>query len=147
MSEYQELLQRLTKLEDEFNHYRQEKAMCFANVQTMSQAVSRLDHTVYGNGKEGLTTIIARTDERLASVVECMNGLPDVFQQKLDAAIEAARLKAEAEEPKEEAKQPSGADKAVKWFRDKILPYFVTGLLIVVLQAMWEMIKARANAP
>jgi hypothetical protein len=141
MSDYQELLQRLTKLEDEFNKYRAEKAMCFANVQTMAQAVSRLDHTVYGNGKEGLTTIIARTDERLASVVECMNGLPDVFQEKLDTAIETARLKTEP--PKEEPKQLSSADRAVKWLSDKILPYFVTGVLIVVLQAVWELIKVR----
>jgi hypothetical protein len=143
MSDYQELLQRITKLEDEFNKYRAEKAMCFANVQTMAQAVSRLDHTVYGNGKEGLTTIIARTDERLASVVDCMNGLPDVFQEKIDNTIEKLKV----EQPTEEMKEPSGADKAVKWFSDKILPYFVTGILIVVLQAIWELMKARVTTP
>jgi hypothetical protein len=141
--EYQELIQRLTKLEDEFNKYRQEKAMCFANVQSMSQVVSRLDRTVYGNGKEGLTTIIARTDERLASVVDCINGLPDVFQEKIDSAI--ASLKIEPSE--EEGKKLSSADKFVEWFNDRILPYFVTGLLIVVLQAVWDLIKIKIATP
>jgi hypothetical protein len=140
-SDYQELVQRLAKLEDEFNKYRQEKAICFANVQNMSQAVNRLDRTVYGNGKEGLTTIIARTDERLASLTECVNGLPDVFQQKLDDTIEKIRV----EKPQEH--ELSGADKAVKWFSDRILPYFVTGILILVLQAVWELIKVRAITP
>ena len=141
MTDYQELLQRISKLEDAFNAHCQEKAMCSAQVQTLCNVVSRLEHTVYGNGKEGLTTIIARTDERLASVVECMNGLPDVFQEKIDNAIQ--QMKAEA--PKEEPL--SGADKFVKWFSDKILPYFVIGLFVVVLQAVWEMIKIRVATP
>jgi hypothetical protein len=143
MSDYQELMQRLAKLEDAFNSHCQDKAMCSAHVQTLSAVVTRLEHTVYGNGKEGLTTIIARTDERLASVVECMNGLPDVFQEKIDDAIEKLKI----EQPSEETKEPSGADRAVKWFSDRILPYFVTGILIVVLQAVWELIKLRLVTP
>jgi hypothetical protein len=143
MTEYQELMQRLAKLEDAFNAHCQDKAMCSAHVGTLAAVVNRIEHTVYGNGKEGLTTIIARTDERLASVVDCMNGLPDVFQEKIDNAIEKLKI----EQPTEEVKQPSGADRAVKWFSDKILPYFVTGLLIIVLQAVWETIKVRAHTP
>jgi hypothetical protein len=143
MTDYQEVMQRLAKLEDAFNTHCQDKAMCSAHVQTLSAVVTRLEHTVYGNGKEGLTTIIARTDERLASVVDCMNGLPDVFQEKIDNAVEKLKV----EQPTEEVKKPSGADKAAKWFSDKILPYFVTGLLIVVLQAVWELIKLKVATP
>jgi hypothetical protein len=49
--------------------------------------------------------------------------------------------------PKGEEKEPSSADKAVKWFTDKILPYFVTGFFIILLQAAWELVKIKLKAP
>ena len=146
MTEINELGERLQKLEDAFNKHLQDRAMCYAHVQQLAEVVNRLDHTVYGNGKEGLTTITARMDERLASVQECLTGLPDA----IDAAIERAVLKereARAEEREKEAEKPSSADKSVKWFSDKVLPYFVTGAFIILLQAIWELVKIKLSAP
>ena len=41
----------------------------------------------------------------------------------------------------------SSAEKAWIWFRDKVLPYFATGLSIVILQAVWEYFKTQVNSP
>src|SRR5512134_2640629 len=129
MTDINELAQRLEKLEDAFNKHCQEKALCSANVSTMLAGFERLNHTVYGNGKEGLTTITARMDERLASVQECLTGLPKMVDRSIDDAV----TKATAAKPEE--KKLSPADNALKWFTDKILPSFVTGLFIIMLQA------------
>ena len=145
MTDINELAERIEKLEDQFNQHCQEKAICSAHVHTLAQMMTRLDHTVYGNGKEGLTTITARMDERLASVVECLNGLPEMMDKSIDQAVEAAVAKLKAEKPEE--KKLSPADNTVKWFTERILPYFVTGLFIIILQALWEMAKVKLNTP
>jgi hypothetical protein len=144
MTDIKELTDRQTKLEDAFNSQCQEKAMCSAHVQTMSSVVTRLEHTVYGNGKEGLTTIAARTDEKLAGVIESVEKLPETIKQDIDEAIEKVLLKVD---PPKEEKELSSTDKATRWFTDRILPYFVTGLFIIILQALWEMAKVKLNAP
>jgi hypothetical protein len=143
MSDIQEALKRIQKLEDDLNQHLRDGAVRSALIENLSHVVTRLDHTVYGNGKEGLTTIIARTDERLAGVIESVNGLPETIKHDIDDAIEKALLKMEAKEEK----KPSPANYTWKWFADRILPYFVTGLLVVVLQAIWELLKIKLKTP
>ena len=145
MTELKELAERIQRLEDAFNAHCQEKAICSAHVQTMAEVVTRLDHAVFGNGKEGLNTVTARMDERLASVQECLSGLPETMDKAINDAVEAAIAKLKAEKPEE--KKFSPADNTVKWFTERILPYFVTGLFIIILQALWEMAKVKLNAP
>ena len=144
MTDYQSLAQQLAKLEERLSIHLQEGAVRHALIQNLSQNVSRLDHTVYGNGKEGLVTIMARTDERLESVIECLDGLPEAMQARIDHAIEKGLRR--AEEPRPE-KELSSADKFARWFSDRILPYFATGILIILLQAVWELAKIKLNTP
>ena len=117
--------------------------MCSAHVQTMSSVVTRLEHTVYGNGKEGLITIAARTDEKLTGVIESMNELPETLKEQIEGALAGALVQMEAK--REEKK--SAPDTAWQWFTDKILPYFVTGVVVIVLQALWELAKIRFATP
>ena len=144
MADINELLERLQRLEDAFNAHCQEKAVCSAHVQTLAQMVTHLDHIVRGNGKEGLTTITARMDERLESVQECLSDLPGIMDKTIDTAVTAAISQLKME--KVEEKKP-GQDSAVKWLTNNVLPYFVTGLFIIILQALWELAKIKLNAP
>ena len=41
----------------------------------------------------------------------------------------------------------SQADKTWTWFRDRVLPYFMTAALIIIAQAVWEYIKVQSNIP
>jgi hypothetical protein len=144
MTDIQEALKRIQKLEDDLNQHLRGGAVRSALIENLSHTVTRLDHTVYGNGKEGLTTIIARTDERLTGMIESVNGLPETIKHDIDEAIEKVLLKVE---PAKEEKKHSTADNAWKWFSDRILPYFATGLLIIVLQAVWDLLKQKLNTP
>jgi hypothetical protein len=142
MADINELVQRLEKLEDMFNQHLQEGATRNAHIQALTSGVERLNHTVYGNGKEGLTTTTARIDERLLAVTESVNELPEVIRQQIESAL--ARVKPEE---KKEEKKLSPADKAVAWLSDRVLPYFITGLFIIILQALWELAKVRLATP
>jgi hypothetical protein len=145
MADINELAQRLEKLEDMFTQHLQEGATRNAHIQALTSGVERLNHTVYGNGKEGLTTTTARIDERLIAVTESVNELPEQIREQIDLALNAALPKVKPEEKKEEKKSP--ADKAVAWLLDRVLPYFVTGLFIILLQALWELVKVKLATP
>jgi hypothetical protein len=144
MADINDLSQRVDKLEDLLRQHLQEGATRSAHIQTLSGVVERLNHTVYGNGKEGLTAITARMDERLAAVTESVNELPEQIEKSIEGALAGALIKMQAEK-KEEAK--STADKSWKWLADRVLPYFITGLFVIILQALWELAKVKLNTP
>ena len=146
MADINELAQRLEKLEDMFTQHLQEGATRNAHIQALTSGVERLNHTVYGNGKEGLTTTTARIDERLIAVTESVNELPEQIREQIDLALNTALARVKPEEKKEE-KKLSPADKMVQWLSDRVLPYFITGLFIIILQALWELARVKLAAP
>jgi hypothetical protein len=150
MSSNEEISHRLEKLEDMFNQHLQEGATRNSLIQTLSGAVDRLEHTVYGNGKEGLVTIQARMDERLsnierdvASMQECLTGLPEYVKNAINDAVTKSSISKKGEK-KEEKKTD---DSWFKWFADRVSPTLVTAIIFFVAQAVWEYIKFLLRNP
>jgi hypothetical protein len=142
MSTNEEMARRLEKMEDMFNQHLQEGATRNALIQTLSGAVDRLEHTVYGNGKEGLTSIYARLDERLASVQECLTGLPEFVDKSINDAVTKSGI---SKQEKKEEKKPD--DNWFKWFADRVSPTLVTAIIFFVAQAVWEYLKFLLRNP
>ena len=49
--------------------------------------LERLEATVYGNGTEGMQIAMSRVEEQLKSISECLAGIPDLVEQKVNRAI------------------------------------------------------------
>jgi hypothetical protein len=54
--------------------------------------IPRLNHAVFGKGKEGLQTTIVRLKDNLDNAVKALEGLPSLMESKVDDVMERMAL-------------------------------------------------------
>lgn len=80
----------------------------------MDEDVKRLTHAVFGNGKEGLITKVARMEEQLAEITSLKNSINNIQQD-----IKVLLMFKAQESGKNEARGNYNADK--KWIITSII--------------------------